>query len=101
MPQLVRPVAQSQTMIRWNDLAVLTDGREHRKIGACASRADFGYFGSSETSRERELAFVSHVLTAKHQNGMFFERRAHCSVCGIVHRDVAQCNAAQLGSKTR
>src|ERR1044072_264101 len=101
MPQLVRPVAQSQTMIRRNDLAVLTDGGEHRKIGACAGGAYFGYFGSSETSRERKLALVGHILIAKNQNRMLFERRAHGSVCGIVRRDVSQRDAAQLGGKAR
>src|SRR5207237_34327 len=29
------------------------------------------------------------------------ERRTYCSVCGVVRRDVAQCDPAQLGSKAR
>src|SRR5207237_3535547 len=86
-------------MIRWDDLAILAEGREHREISACAGRAYFGYFGNPKTSRERELALVSHVLIAKHQNGILFEGRTDRSVGCIVQRGIAQCDAAQLRGK--
>ena len=101
MPKLVRLVAQGEPVIRGHDLAVLADRREHRKIGARAGRADLGYFRRTEAAREGELAFVSHVLAAKHQNRMLLESATHCRVCRIVGLNLAKRHATHLGGKAR
>ncbi len=58
-------------------------------------------FRRAEAARKRELAFAVDLLTAKHQDGMRFERRAHRRIDGIVGGDIGQRHAAYFGGKSR
>src|ERR1700732_4491372 len=64
-------------------------------------RADLRDFRRSEAARKGELDFVSHILVAKHQNGMFFEGRARRRVGGVVRSDIRKGHPAQFGGKAR
>ena len=101
MPKLIGLVAHGIAVILRHDIAVRTDGGEDDEIGAGAERADFGDFRRAEAARKRELAFAVDLLTAKHQDGMLFERRAHRGIDGIVGGDIGQRHAAYFGGKTR
>ena len=56
-------------------------------------------FRRAEAARERELAFAVDLLTAKHQDGMLFERRAYRGIDGIVGGDIGERHAAYFGGK--
>ena len=63
-------------MIRRHDLPIGADRRQHHEIGAGPLAADLRDLRLTKTPGKGELEVVTHILIAKYQDRVFFERGA-------------------------